>query len=51
MDTLKEKQLFDEMYASGHMPWAAWEQARSQVPAAARLAMAGRDSGNGRHPL
>jgi glucose-1-phosphate cytidylyltransferase len=25
MDTLKEKMMFDEMYAKGHMPWAVWE--------------------------
>lgn len=25
MDTLKEKMMFDEMYANGHMPWAVWE--------------------------
>ncbi len=25
MDTLKEKKLFDDMYASGQMPWAVWE--------------------------
>jgi glucose-1-phosphate cytidylyltransferase len=25
MDTFKEKKLFDEMYASGEMPWAVWE--------------------------
>jgi glucose-1-phosphate cytidylyltransferase len=24
MDTLKDKTLFDEMYATGDMPWAAW---------------------------
>jgi glucose-1-phosphate cytidylyltransferase len=24
MDTLKDKTQFDEMYASGNMPWAAW---------------------------
>lgn len=25
MDTLKEKMLFDEMYAKGDTPWAVWE--------------------------
>ncbi len=25
MDTLKEKMLFDEMYAKGNTPWAIWE--------------------------
>jgi glucose-1-phosphate cytidylyltransferase len=25
MDTLKEKMMFDEMYAKGQMPWAVWE--------------------------
>ena len=24
MDTFKEKQMFDDMYNSGHMPWAVW---------------------------
>jgi glucose-1-phosphate cytidylyltransferase len=27
MDTLKEKMLFDEMYAKGNTPWAVWESA------------------------
>lgn len=26
MDTLKEKMMFDEMYARGEMPWAIWEK-------------------------
>jgi glucose-1-phosphate cytidylyltransferase len=26
MDTLKEKMLFDEMYARGERPWAVWEK-------------------------
>jgi glucose-1-phosphate cytidylyltransferase len=25
MDTLKEKMMFDEMYAKGQMPWTVWE--------------------------
>jgi glucose-1-phosphate cytidylyltransferase len=25
MDTLKEKMMFDEMYAKGNTPWAVWE--------------------------
>lgn len=25
MDTFKEKQIFDNMYAKGEMPWAVWE--------------------------
>jgi glucose-1-phosphate cytidylyltransferase len=25
MDTLKEKMMFDEMYAQGKMPWTVWE--------------------------
>jgi glucose-1-phosphate cytidylyltransferase len=25
MDTFKEKQMFDDMYHSGHMPWTVWE--------------------------
>lgn len=25
MDTFKEKQMFDELYQSGKMPWAVWE--------------------------
>lgn len=24
MDTFKEKMMFDDMYARGHMPWAVW---------------------------
>ena len=27
MDTFKEKKMFDEMVARGHMPWAAWDNA------------------------
>ncbi len=26
MDTLKEKKLFDEMYARGEMPWVVWDK-------------------------
>lgn len=26
MDTLKEKRLFDDMYARGEMPWAVWQK-------------------------
>ena len=26
MDTFKEKKLFDDMYASGNMPWAVWDR-------------------------
>ncbi|MFN2233236.1 MAG: glucose-1-phosphate cytidylyltransferase [Anaerolineales bacterium] len=26
MDTFKEKKLFDDMYASGNMPWAVWDK-------------------------
>jgi hypothetical protein len=25
MDTVKEKLLFDAMYARGEMPWAVWQ--------------------------
>ena len=25
MDTFKEKQQFDDLYARGHMPWAVWQ--------------------------
>jgi glucose-1-phosphate cytidylyltransferase len=31
MDTFKEKKLFDEMYASGNMPWALWEKDRQRA--------------------
>lgn len=27
MDTFKEKQLFDDLYNSGRMPWAVWKEA------------------------
>jgi glucose-1-phosphate cytidylyltransferase len=27
MDTFKEKKMFDDMYASGKMPWAVWDRA------------------------
>lgn len=26
MDTFKEKQQFDDLYARGHMPWAVWQE-------------------------
>lgn len=26
MDTFKEKQMFDDMYNAGNMPWAVWEK-------------------------
>ena len=26
MDTFKEKQMFDDMYTSGNMPWAVWQK-------------------------
>lgn len=31
MDTFKEKQMFDELYQSGKMPWAVWED-RPDLP-------------------
>lgn len=30
MDTFKEKQLFDDMYARGNMPWAVWQNAEEK---------------------
>jgi glucose-1-phosphate cytidylyltransferase len=30
MDTFKEKQMFDEMYAGGTMPWALWDSSKSE---------------------
>jgi glucose-1-phosphate cytidylyltransferase len=36
MDTLKEKKMFDEMYARGNMPWAVWEQRQYQGQAGRR---------------
>lgn len=32
MDTFKEKQLFDELYTSGRMPWAVWQQRTEEQP-------------------
>ena len=41
MDTLKEKTMFDEMYARGETPWAVWEPGRNGRAANARpLALA-----------
>lgn len=31
MDTLKEKMLFDEMYAAGNTPWAVWDSPHSKT--------------------
>jgi hypothetical protein len=28
MDTLKEKLMFDEMYARGETPWTVWDKAQ-----------------------
>lgn len=32
MDTLKEKKMFDDMYASGNRPWAVWENTPDLEP-------------------
>ena len=32
MDTLKDKQMFDDMAASGQMPWAVWQKSRVGSP-------------------
>ena len=29
MDTFKEKQMFDAMYARGETPWAVWKSSRA----------------------
>jgi glucose-1-phosphate cytidylyltransferase len=34
MDTFKEKQMFDDMYHSGEMPWAVWEKSNHKVQGA-----------------
>ncbi|MBF2026081.1 MAG: glucose-1-phosphate cytidylyltransferase [Oscillatoriales cyanobacterium C42_A2020_001] len=31
MDTLKEKMMFDEMYAQGNTPWAVWETSQNSL--------------------
>ncbi len=31
MDTLKEKMMFDEMYAKGNTPWAVWETSQKSL--------------------
>jgi glucose-1-phosphate cytidylyltransferase len=36
MDTLKEKMMFDEMYARGDTPWAVWEHGRPRWMGQAR---------------
>lgn len=33
MDTLKEKMMFDEMYAKGNTPWSVWETSKSSAGA------------------
>jgi glucose-1-phosphate cytidylyltransferase len=38
MDTLKEKNLFDEMYTRGERPWAVWEPGSPPVTAPSPLA-------------
>jgi NDP-sugar pyrophosphorylase family protein len=32
MDTLKDKQLFDDMHARGQRPWEVWNPTGSTVP-------------------
>jgi len=41
VDTLKEKKMFDEMYAQGDTPWAVWDA----VPRNSRYRL----NGNGQH--
>ena len=36
MDTFKEKQALDDLYATGHPPWALWQRDRVSRPPAAR---------------
>ncbi len=31
MDTFKEKKLFDDLHASGQMPWAVWDQEAAEA--------------------
>jgi glucose-1-phosphate cytidylyltransferase len=33
IDTMKEKKMFDDMYARGDTPWAVWKTSRSNKPA------------------
>ncbi len=47
MDTFKEKQLFDDLYNTGRMPWAVWKDAArlaKPVPLAWRARNFGRES-------
>lgn len=37
MDTFKEKKMFDDMYASGQMPWVVWTGRGTQNSAPARV--------------
>jgi glucose-1-phosphate cytidylyltransferase len=32
MDTLKEKQMLEELWASGRAPWKVWERQPASVP-------------------
>ena len=48
MDTLKEKLLFDEMYARADMPWAVWE---NDVPGKMEQLKVSLPGGNGRERL
>jgi glucose-1-phosphate cytidylyltransferase len=45
MDTLKEKKLFDDMYARGEMPWTVWESYEHASGHRVRT-LAGRTNGN-----
>ena len=31
IDTMKEKKMFDDMYANGEIPWAVWEASKRQA--------------------
>lgn len=50
MDTFKEKQLFDELYTSGRMPWAVWKDDRQPVRRVPKPWRAPRLEGAGSEP-
>lgn len=51
MDTLKDKTRFDEMYASGNMPWAVWRSDNDPCASPALISEPAADKGAKPHPV
>ena len=47
MDTFKEKQLFDDLYNAGTMPWAVWQKNNHHQPHSASYTISNGKNGHG----